>query len=145
VRILPQHIDSQTAASWVGPGRSVVHYPVRRGKLLNFAGVVERSTWRVESWSAIGQSRAGGIRLRRMACRRSQRDQYDSRPYLWALLVRRPSPTWSTECVRLFGAACHPMLPFMDQGATMAIEDGFILARAMERPRLGRDRSLQRL
>jgi salicylate hydroxylase len=53
-------------------------------------------------------------------------------PYVWALLVRPPLPTWSVGCITLLGDACHPMLPFMGQGATVAIEDGFILARAME-------------
>ena len=51
---LPKHINTQIAASWVGPGRSVVQYPVRRGELLTFGGVVERDTWRVELWSSTG-------------------------------------------------------------------------------------------
>ena len=48
-----------------------------------------------------------------------------TQPFIWALLARRPLPVWSAECVTLLGDACHPMLPFMGQGATMAIEDAY--------------------
>jgi salicylate hydroxylase len=53
-------------------------------------------------------------------------------PYLWALKLRRPLPSWSVGRVTLLGDACHPTLPFLAQGAVMAIEDGYILSRALE-------------
>ena len=49
-----------------------------------------------------------------------------------ALYVREPLPTWSRGAVGLLGDACHPMVPFMAQGACMAIEDAVVLARALK-------------
>ena len=54
-------------------------------------------------------------------------------PYKWAMLGREPLPHWSVGRVRLLGDACHPTLPFLAQGANMAIEDGMVLARCLER------------
>ena len=52
-----------------------------------------------------------------------------------ALNVRNPMKSWSSGAVVLLGDACHPMMPFMAQGAGMAIEDAVVLARALsERP-----------
>ena len=52
-------------------------------------------------------------------------------PYKWALMHRPPLPRWSAGRVSLLGDACHSTLPFLAQGAVMAIEDGCILARAL--------------
>jgi salicylate hydroxylase len=49
-----------------------------------------------------------------------------------ALCERDPLPEWSRGCATLLGDACHPMLPFMAQGAGMAIEDAVVLARAIK-------------
>jgi len=51
-------------------------------------------------------------------------------PYKWAMLGREPLPHWSVGRVSLIGDACHPTLPFLAQGANMALEDGLVLARA---------------
>ena len=53
-------------------------------------------------------------------------------PYKWAMLGREPLPHWSVGRVSLIGDACHPTLPFLAQGANMAIEDGMVLARCLE-------------
>jgi len=47
------------------------------------------------------------------------------------LFDRDPMQTWSQGRVALLGDACHPMLPFLSQGAAMAIEDGYVLARSL--------------
>jgi salicylate hydroxylase len=52
-------------------------------------------------------------------------------PYKWALIAREPLQRWSVGRVTLLGDACHPMLPFLGQGANMAIEDGMVLARCV--------------
>ena len=49
----------------------------------------------------------------------------------WGLFDRDPMPTWTSGRVTLLGDAAHPMLPFLSQGAAMAIEDAFVLARAL--------------
>src|SRR3546814_14436859 len=53
-------------------------------------------------------------------------------PYKWALLGRDPLPGWTEGRVTLLGEACHPTLPFLAQGANMALEDGIVLARCLE-------------
>ena len=51
--------------------------------------------------------------------------------YKWALFDRPPMPKWGDGHITLLGDACHPTLPFMAQGAAMAIEDGAVLARCL--------------
>lgn len=54
-------------------------------------------------------------------------------PYKWALIFREPIARWSVGRVTLLGDACHSTLPFLAQGANMAIEDGYMLARALDK------------
>src|SRR5262249_50635299 len=51
----------------------------------------------------------------------------------WGLFDRDPLPAWSKQRVTLLGDAAHPMLPFLGQGAAMAIEDAYVLARELAR------------
>jgi salicylate hydroxylase len=128
---LPRHMVRMVGSNWIGPGGHVVHYPLRAGSVMNFVGALERSDWRVESWSARGttQELAGDFKgwhedvhalIRSIPV-----------PYKWALMVRPPMPRWTVGRVTLLGDACHSMVPFLAQGAVMAIEDGFILARCL--------------
>lgn len=118
-------------SSYMNPGAHAVTYFVRSGTLVNFVGVVERDDWREESWDATG-TRAALARdmaafhpvIRKLAA------EIDA-PLQWALYDRAPLPRWSRGCVTLLGDACHPMLPFLAQGACMAIEDASILARVI--------------
>ena len=129
---LPERMRRMVGTNWVGPGGHIVHYPLNAGRLMNFVGVKERSDWQVESWSVRGSTEefrndfAGwnqDIELMIGAI---------ETPYKWALMTRAPLPQWSVGRVSLLGDACHSTLPFLAQGAVMAIEDGFILARALE-------------
>src|SRR5262249_2528014 len=49
-------------------------------------------------------------------------------------MVRAPMARWTVGRVSLLGDACHSMVPFLAQGANMAIEDGYILARPLTGP-----------
>jgi salicylate hydroxylase len=118
--------------SWVAPHSHAVTYFVRRGELVNFVGVTEHETWRSESWTERGDK---ADLLRDFAgwhpTVRAVVEAIDE-PYRWALFVRRPLPKWSDGRVTLLGDACHPMLPYMAQGAVMAIEDGYVLAQCLK-------------
>ncbi|MBL0420257.1 FAD-dependent monooxygenase, partial [Ramlibacter sp. AW1] len=65
-------------------------------------------------------------------------------PYRWALMVRETLTRWSFGRVTLLGDACHPTLPFLAQGAVMALEDGLVLARCLDEWRSDPVKALQR-
>ncbi|OYU87148.1 MAG: monooxygenase [Bradyrhizobiaceae bacterium PARB1] len=128
---LPSHIRLDIGTNWVGPGRHVVTYPLRRGELFNFVGVVERSGWETESWTAKGtREECAGDFTGWHPDVHVLIDNIDVH-YRWALMSRPPMEQWSKRRVVLVGDACHPMLPFMAQGAVMAIEDAVTLARCL--------------
>jgi salicylate hydroxylase len=53
----------------------------------------------------------------------------------WGLFDRDPLPQWSKGRATLMGDACHPMLPYLAQGACMAIEDGYAAGNALDKGR----------
>ncbi len=129
---LPARLARPVGTNWIGPHGHVITYPLRRGELLNFVGHVERSDWQVESWTEVGT---------REECKADfegwNRDVHDiidniDQPFKWALFLRRPLEKWSVGRVTLLGDACHATLPYLAQGANMAIEDGFVLARCLD-------------
>jgi len=128
---LPRSMQGGAGVNWVGPGAHVIHYPIHAGKFVGFAGIVEKPDWSGESWAEMGtveeflEDFAGWHADVQALIRRM-----DS-PMKWALMVRDPLENWSVGRVTLLGDAAHPTLPFLAQGAAMAIEDGCVLARAL--------------
>jgi salicylate hydroxylase len=117
--------------SWAGPGAHLVHYPVSRGELLNFVGWTEHDEWNREDWTdratiarALGAFEGWHPQVRAIISRADA-------CFIWALFDRDPLPRWSEGRVTLLGDACHPMYPFMGQGAAMSIEDGATLAACL--------------
>ena len=117
--------------SWVGPGAHLVHYFVSRGRLLNFVGWTEHDEWNREDWTdratvarALAAFEGWHPQIRRIIAAADT-------CFIWALFDRDPLPRWSVGRVTLLGDACHPMYPFMGQGAAMAIEDGAALAACL--------------
>jgi salicylate hydroxylase len=129
---VPPRLREQGFTVWVGPSGQIVTYPLRQGKLLNFAATVRRNDWLIESWSAAGTVGE---------CRNDFADWHEDVlaiidaiqiPYKWALIGRPPLRQCSVGRVTLLGDAFHPTLPIGGQGANMAIEDSIILARCLE-------------
>jgi salicylate hydroxylase len=117
--------------SWVGPGAHLVHYFVSRGQLLNFVGWTEYDTWNREDWTdratierALTAFEGWHPQVRRIIAAAET-------CFIWALFDRDPLPHWSVGRTTLLGDACHPMYPFMGQGAAQAIEDGAALAACL--------------
>ena len=116
----------------IGPGRHLVTYPLRAGRLVNFVAVERRAAWAPEDWS---QSDDQAV-LRRAF--------YGWNPavttllaaveetWLWGLFDHPPLPDWVDGRVVLLGDACHPTLPFLAQGAAMALEDAWVLAAELD-------------
>jgi salicylate hydroxylase len=129
VSALGQHAPPETASVWVGSRRHAVTYRLRRGSLANLVGVVECKERSIESWTSTG------------AREQALKDFKGWSPVIrtilekaetlnrWALYDRDPLPKWVDGRAVLLGDACHPMLPFLAQGAVMAIEDAYVLAR----------------
>ena len=123
---LPEHLRVPYGFNWVGPGKHVIHYPMRSNNLVNFVGAVEQSrSWEVESWSQKGSTED---------CLKDFAGWHEDVqtlikaidvPYKWAMMIRDPMKTWTKGRITLLGDACHPTLPFLAQGAVMALEDGF--------------------
>jgi salicylate hydroxylase len=128
---LPRHMARRVGSNWVGPGGHIVHYPLRAGALMNFVGVLERSDWQIESWSARGTKEELAADFRGWHGDIQAFIAEIETPYKWALMVRAPLERWTVGRVTLLGDAAHSMLPFLAQGAIMAIEDGCILARCL--------------
>jgi 2-polyprenyl-6-methoxyphenol hydroxylase-like FAD-dependent oxidoreductase len=129
---LPSNMQRDVGTNWVGPGGHVITYPVRRGELLNFVGIFEGENWPVESWTERGT---------REACSGSFAGWNEEIhaiienldvPYKWALLGREPLDRFVVGRACVIGDAAHPTLPFLAQGANMAIEDGMVLARCLD-------------
>lgn len=129
---LPERLRITSGVNWVGPGRHVVTYPLRGGLLINFVGIVETNAWKTESWTSKGtHAECAADFAGWHPDVHALIDNIDVH-YRWALLGRDPITTWRRGRAVLLGDACHPMLPFMAQGAVMAIEDGLVLARCLE-------------
>lgn len=129
---LPERMRRPVGTNWVGPGAHIVHYPLHAGSLMNFVGVVERSDWQVESWSVSGSTEECLNDFRGWNEDIQLMIRSIDTPYKWALMHRAPLDTWSRGRVSLLGDACHSTLPFLAQGAVMALEDAYILARALD-------------
>jgi salicylate hydroxylase len=116
---------------WLGPGRHFVTYPVHSGKLINFVCLIDQNTWTKESWTEPGNP--ADVRAAYENWHPLVRGLIAEvkETFIWGLFDRAPLPRWSFGRVTLLGDACHPMLPFLAQGAAQAIEDGATLAAVL--------------
>jgi len=132
-RIAPELRTDIVSTVWCGPKNHAVTYYLRNGELLNFVGCVERpdeeESWTAKRpWEELDADYRGWHPMVRAVVDNVDRDQC----FRWALNNRRPSMVWSSARVTMLGDAVHATLPYMAQGAAMAIEDAAVLARALE-------------
>ena len=134
VNLLPKNLILPDTTVWLGPKKHFVTYHVNGGKNLNCVCLVEQDGWLNESWSEKGDieelkriykgwNRTIGTLL----------EHVDPKTlYRWALHDRPPMEQWSKGRILVLGDAAHPMLPFLAQGAAMAIEDSAVLANCID-------------
>lgn len=130
----PLPFVSPTSAFWMGPKGHVVTYYVKGGSMVNIVAVSENSDWVEESWN-VKSSQAellGGFESWHPDLVRLFERTNPDEIYKWGLFDREPMDRWSKGDVTLLGDAAHPMLPFLSQGAAMAIEDAYVLAEALD-------------
>ena len=141
---LPPHLAQLLTTNWLGPHGHVLHYPVRRGELMNFISIVERDDWQVESWIVEGSREELATDFRGWHADVHTFIDNIATPYKWALLARGPMQRWTDGRVALLGDACHPTLPFLGQGAVMAIEDAYVVAACLAQYRDDPERAFLR-
>jgi 6-hydroxynicotinate 3-monooxygenase len=121
-----------TCTKWWGPDRHLVTYPVTRNRdETYFVTSVPDPDWDVESWSTRGdmdevRQAFAGFHPDAQRVLAASREVHK-----WALFERDPLPRWSDGPVVLLGDACHPMMPYMAQGGSSALEDAAVLTRCV--------------
>jgi salicylate hydroxylase len=131
---VPRGLVDEVMSVWMGPGGHFIAYYIRAGgALLNFVGIVETNEVSEESWTAkfpwtrFKSDFAGWHDDVQTLIDAADRDEC----YRWSLFSRSPHENWSTRRATILGDAAHPTLPYLAQGAAMAIEDGVVLNRAL--------------
>ncbi len=130
---VPAYDIPPVATIHMGRGRHLVTYPLRDGALINIVAVKEQKTWAEEGWNHLDDPQ------------NLRREFADFSPYikrllslcehvhLWGLFAHPVAQQWSQGSAVILGDAAHPTLPFLAQGANMAIEDAWVLAEEMDR------------
>ena len=128
---VPPDLFTADGTLWMGPHGHVVHYWVRRGELLNIVAHYDSDAWTEESWTR--ECDRAELRETYQGWHQSLVRLYEcgERWYKWALYDREPLARWSKGRATLLGDSAHAMLPYLGQGACMAVEDGYILAAAL--------------
>jgi salicylate hydroxylase/6-hydroxynicotinate 3-monooxygenase len=125
-------VDVLNCTKWWGEDRHVVIYPVKPDRSeIYFVTSQPEPGFEIESWSATGDVKV--LREAFEAFHPEARAVIDAAPEVHKrpLVDRDPLDRWVDGKVALLGDACHPMTPYMAQGAAMAIEDGAILSRCL--------------
>ena len=116
---------------FIGPGRHLVRYPLRDGRLVNIVAVEERDAWAAEGWhhrddpAHLARAFTDFCPEVRALLERAEE------VHLWGLFRHPVAPVWHEHHLALLGDAAHPTLPFLAQGANMALEDAYVLARCL--------------
>ncbi|KIC11410.1 monooxygenase [Leisingera sp. ANG-M1] len=130
---VPNHLNLPPEAQvFMGPGRHLVAYPLRDGSLVNLVAVQERRAWAEEGWhfkddpahlraafSSFGGSAAALL-------------EAVEDVLLWGLFRHPVAERWHGENTAVLGDAAHPTLPFMAQGANLALEDAWVLTWSLQ-------------
>ncbi|HEU5275922.1 MAG TPA: FAD-dependent monooxygenase [Xanthobacteraceae bacterium] len=117
---------------WLGPGSHLVHYPVKGGAMINIVAIAA-DTRPSTGWSTAAGPEEVMARFPADRWAKPARELLDRPTHWlkWPLYDRPPLAPWGNGRMTLLGDAAHPMLPFLAQGAAMAIEDAAVLAAAL--------------
>ena len=122
---LPQALAANDVHIWLASGAHVVHYPVRSGREIALVLIVDDpqavTKWNAEAAPDLSKVRAAPPLLKLLEAGDAWRK--------WSLYTAPPLPRWTSGRVALLGDAAHPVLPFLAQGAVLALEDGMALAQ----------------
>jgi salicylate hydroxylase len=131
-RLLVPDLRERAVALWLGPDAHLVLYPVSGGAAVNVVAIV-RDDWHEPGWSAPGTHEELLAHYSDWPPLIRNLLALPDRWLKWALHDRARLRRWGKGPVTLLGDAAHPMLPFLAQGAAMAIEDAYVLADCLGR------------
>jgi salicylate hydroxylase len=127
----PASFDIPEVGLWLGPHAHLVHYPVRGGKELNVVAVVEGGSAK-QGWSRRSEPDVLLPSFDRWAMPAKALLAMVKTWRCWSLFRLRPLPRWTDGRMALLGDAAHPVLPYLAQGAALAIEDAVALAASLK-------------
>ena len=129
---LLRHPVGECTKWWGADRHIVIYYTTANRDELYFVTSLPDAAWVSESWSATGEMAL--VREAFAGFHDEVREVLRACPkvHRWAILERVPLETWYGDGMVLIGDAAHPMTPYMAQGAAMALEDGVMLARALD-------------
>jgi salicylate hydroxylase len=131
--VVPWDKDSKDVSASLSMGHRahVVSYPLRAGKAMNLVAIEERTGWAEEGWSLQGDSEEFRKRFADFGGDVGQLINKAQHVHQWALHARPVARTWARGSTVLLGDAAHPTLPFMAQGACLALEDAWVLSACL--------------
>lgn len=129
--LIPTDALAPEAHVFMGPGRHLVRYPLRGGALTNIVAVEERDAWAPEDWMLTDDPRNLRAAFTDFCTEIKDLLADVEAPNLWGLFRHPVAPQWYNGPLALLGDAAHPTLPFLAQGANMALEDAWVLAECL--------------
>lgn len=131
VDVFPAGFVPPDMTIWMGPLGHIVIYYIRGGAFVNMVAVRRSKDWVEESWSVPSSAQELSAAFPRVNADVRMLLERAQNVFKWGLFDRDPLPWWSSGRITLLGDAAHPMLPFLAQGAAMAIEDAYVLGRML--------------
>jgi salicylate hydroxylase len=116
---------------WVGPGRHVVHYPIRKRTWVNAVAMTPVPEWNPETWASAGEVSELVAEFEGWDSRLTDVLAASTTILRSPLLEREPLPRWAAGRIALLGDSAHPMFPFLAQGAGQAFEDAACLGTCL--------------
>ena len=127
---VPETLAGEATGLWLGRGRHVVHYPIRNGRDLNVVAIVPERQGD-DDWGRLGEPAVLRAQFRDCAPALVELLGLPDSWLVWSLAERPVARPIARGRVALLGDAAHPVLPFLAQGAALAIEDAAVLARCL--------------
>jgi 2-polyprenyl-6-methoxyphenol hydroxylase-like FAD-dependent oxidoreductase len=124
---MPVDFDVSAVTLWLCRRAHVVHYPVSAGRSLNIVAAAN-GFWTDEGWSSHAEPDEVAPSFAGCDSRLVAALAMPTGWTKWAGVRRQPAPFWSKGRITLIGDAAHPMLPYLAQGAAMALEDAAVLS-----------------
>ena len=120
--------ESKTIQFHFGPGAHIVTYPINKTGRSSFVGIIKNKEVYEDSWKVKGSKEAMLNDFQSFNTDIFNMIDSSEDIYKWGIFIRPPLKSMYVQNITLIGDAAHPMVPFLGQGACMAIEDAYTFA-----------------